>query len=189
MTKDQQDHLSEEAGAAVEHARAYQQEQLDELIEFLRIPSIGTQPERKADTEKAAHWLADSLHSAGIDHVEVIPTARNPLVYGDWLGAGPDKPTVLIYGHYDVQPADPLNEWLTPPFEPTVQGNHLFARGASDDKGQLFIHIKSVEAYLRGKGRLPLNVKFIIEGEEESGGHSLSRFVPENKEHRRPISR
>jgi acetylornithine deacetylase/succinyl-diaminopimelate desuccinylase-like protein len=173
---------SPDAGAALERARAFKQEHLDELIAFLRIPSVGTQPERKTDTEAAAQWLADSLKLAGMNDVRTIATARNPLVYADWLEAGPDAPTVLIYGHYDVQPAEPLEEWLTPPFEPTIQGNHLFARGAADDKGQLFIHLKSVESYLHSAGRLPVNVKFIIEGEEESGGHSLQRFVPDNKE-------
>lgn len=174
--------LSPDARAALERAQAHKQEQLDELVELLRIPSVGTQPERKQETEEAARWLVDSLRQAGLENVRTIATARNPLVYGEWLKAGPDRPTVLVYGHYDVQPAEPLEEWLTPPFEPTIQGDHLFARGAADDKGQLFIHIKSVEAYLHSRGRLPVNVKFIIEGEEESGGHSLMRFVPENKE-------
>jgi len=151
-------------------------------MEFLRIPSISTQPDHDADTAAAAQWLASAMRDAGLEQVRVIETARHPLVYGEWLHAGVDAPTVLIYGHYDVQPVDPLELWETPPFEPVARDNYLYARGASDDKGQVYIHVKAVQAYLESRGRLPVNVKFIVEGEEESGGASLSAFIPENKE-------
>ncbi|MFZ0548933.1 MAG: M20/M25/M40 family metallo-hydrolase, partial [Candidatus Promineifilaceae bacterium] len=167
---------------ALTYARNSKERHLEELKAFLRIPSIGTQPERKAETEAAADWLAEAMQEAGLENVQEIPTDGNPLVYSDWLHAGPDAPTVLIYGHYDVQPADPIYLWDTPPFEPTVKDDYIFARGSADDKGQAYIHVKAVEAFLEGKGRLPVNVKFLVEGEEESGGHSLSSFVPENKE-------
>jgi acetylornithine deacetylase/succinyl-diaminopimelate desuccinylase-like protein len=152
---------------------------LAQLIDFLRIPSVSTQPAHDADTRKGAEWLADSMVAAGLNSVQIIKTARHPLVYADWLHAGPDAPTVLIYGHYDVQPAEPFDLWQTPPFEPTVRDGYLYARGASDDKGQVFIHVKAVEAYLKTVGRLPINVKFIVEGEEEMGGASLAAFIPE----------
>lgn len=164
----------------IAHAREHQSASLAELVDFLRIPSISTQPERKADTAAAAHWLADKLTQAGLENVEVIPTQRHPLVYADWLHAD-DAPTLLIYGHYDVQPAEPLALWESPPFEPTVRDNFLYARGSSDDKGQIFVHVKAVEAILKSNGRLPINVKFIVEGEEESGGESLAAFIPQNQ--------
>ena len=165
----------------IEYARENQSQHLAELIDFLRIPSISTQPERMADTAVAAQWIADKMSQAGLENVEVIPTQRHPLVYADWLHA-PDAPTVLIYGHYDVQPAEPLELWESPPFEPTVRDDFLYARGSSDDKGQVFLHVKAVEAILKCNGRLPVNVKFIVEGEEESGGESLEQFIPQNKE-------
>ena len=152
---------------------------LDELFQLLRIPSISTLPEYRADVERAARFVADSLGAAGLEHVAVIPTGGHPLVYADWLHA-PGRPTVLCYGHYDVQPPDPLDQWVTPPFEPTLRDGNIYARGASDDKGQMFMHIKAVEA-LRAVsgGRLPVNVKFLIEGEEESGGAALAGYVAE----------
>lgn len=152
--------------------------QLVELIDWLRIPSISTLPEHAADVRRAAVWLVEALQRAGLEHVELIETDLHPLVYADWLHAGPTAPTVLIYGHFDVQPADPLDLWHAPPFEPTQRGDDLFARGASDDKGQTFVHVKAVEALLQTVGRLPVNVKFIIEGEEESDGRSISSYVP-----------
>lgn len=152
--------------------------QLDELIEWLRIPSVSTLSAHADDVARAASWLADHLLRIGLDHVEIIPTAGHPLVYADWLHAGPDKPTVLCYGHYDVQPVDPLALWETPPFEPTVRGDDLYARGASDDKGQTFVHVKAVEALLAATGKLPVNVKLIVEGEEEAGSHALMDYVP-----------
>ncbi len=154
---------------------------LTELIAFLRIPSVSTQPEHNGDTEAAAQWLAAAMRQAGLENVRLIETPKHPLVYADWLHAGPTAPTVLIYGHYDVQPAEPFELWESPPFEPEVRDGFLYARGASDDKGQVYVHVKAVEALLQGHGRLPLNVKFIVEGEEESGGASLAAFIPQNK--------
>src|SRR5271156_6111642 len=152
---------------------------LEELLEFLRIPSISTLPEHKPDIERAALFVAENLRGAGIENVEIIPTGGNPLIYGDWLHA-PGKPTVLCYGHYDVQPPDPLEEWITPPFEPTVRDGNIYARGSADDKGQMYMHIKAVEALLAVTGTLPVNLKFLIEGEEEVGGESVAKFVAEN---------
>ncbi|RMG89408.1 MAG: dipeptidase [Chloroflexi bacterium] len=166
----------------IEYARNNEQRHLAELQAFLRIPSVSTQPAHDADTRAAAVWLAEMMQQAGLENVAVIDTERHPLVYADWLHAGADKPTVLIYGHYDVQPVEPLDLWKSPPFEPTVRGEYLYARGASDDKGQVFVHVKAVEALLQTNGRLPVNVKFIVEGEEESGGESLAAFIPANKE-------
>jgi acetylornithine deacetylase/succinyl-diaminopimelate desuccinylase-like protein len=174
--------ISPEAQAALSYAATQREKQLNELEEFLRIPSISTQPDKSNEIYAAAQWLARSMEAAGLDNVQVIETAGHPLVYSDWLLVGPEAPTVLVYGHYDVQPPDPLALWKSPPFEPMVEGDLLFARGASDDKGQLYIHVKAVEAYLKTAGRLPVNVKFIVEGEEESGGRSLEAFVPTHKE-------
>ncbi len=155
---------------------------LAELDEFLRIPSISTAPEHATDVRRAADFVAAQLEAAGLENVEIIETQRHPLVYADWLHA-PGKPTVLCYGHYDVQPPDPLELWHTAPFEPTLRDGNLYARGSADDKGQMYMHIKAVEA-LRAlhNGKLPLNVKFLIEGEEEVGGASISKYVPANKE-------
>lgn len=155
--------------------------QLNELKDFLRIPSISSSTEHKPDMQRAAEWLAQSLRDAGIEHVSILPTAGHPVVYGDWLHA-PGKPTALIYGHYDVQPVDPLGEWETPPFEPAIRDGKLYARGATDDKGQLYQHIKTVEAYLRTNGSLPVNVKFIFEGEEEIASPSLPAFLESQAE-------
>ncbi len=152
---------------------------LDELKDFIRIPSISTLPEHKPDVARAAEFVAAQLRAAGLDHVEIIPTAGHPLVYADSLHA-PGKPTVLCYGHYDVQPADPLDLWLSPPFEPTERNGNLYARGAVDDKGQMYMHVKAIEALRAVHGSLPLNVKFLIEGEEEVGGVSVAKYVAEN---------
>lgn len=154
---------------------------LDELKTFIRIPSISTLPENKSDVERAAAFVAESLGQAGMENIEIIPTAGHPLVYGDWLHA-PDKPTVLFYGHYDVQPADPLEQWISPPFEPEVRGGNLYARGAADDKGQMYAHVKAIEALRAVHRTLPVNVKFLIEGEEEVGGASITRYVAANPE-------
>src|SRR5262245_33200475 len=158
-----------------------EQRLLDELITFLRIPSISTLPENKSDVERAAHFVAEALGDAGLENVEIIPTAGHPLLYADWLHA-PGKPTVLCYGHYDVQPPDPLELWETPPFEPTVRNGNIYARGAVDDKGQMYAHIKALEALRALNGTFPLNIKFLIEGEEEIGGASIAKYVPANKE-------
>ncbi len=149
---------------------------LDELKDFLRIPSISTLPENKGDVELAAEFVALSLRKAGLESVEIIPTAGHPLVYAEWMHAL-GKPTVLLYGHYDVQPPDPLELWHTPPFEPAERDGNLYARGSADDKGQMYMHIKAVEALLAVNGALPCNVKFLIEGEEEVGGASIANYV------------
>lgn len=152
---------------------------LEELRALLRIPSISTAPEHSADVAAAAAFVASSLKAAGLENVAVIPSAGHPLVYADWLHA-PGKPTVLCYGHYDVQPPDPLELWKTPPFEPTVRDGNLYARGSADDKGQMYMHVKAIEALFAVHGKLPLNVKFLIEGEEEVGGEAIARYVAEN---------
>ena len=149
---------------------------LAELSEFLRIPSVSTQPEHQGDIARAAQWVAGYLARAGLDHVEVIPTAGHPLVYADWLHAA-GQPTVLIYGHYDVQPADPLPAWTTPPFEPAVRDGNIYARGAADDKGQVYIHLRAVAEELQAAGTLPVNVRFLIEGEEEVSGQGIDAYV------------
>jgi acetylornithine deacetylase/succinyl-diaminopimelate desuccinylase-like protein len=164
-----------------EFVRANEGRLLDELLDLLRIPSISTLPDHKADVNRAAEFVAGSLGSAGLEHVEVIETKGHPLVYADWLHA-PGKPTVLCYGHYDVQPPDPLELWHTPPFEPSIRDGNIYARGACDDKGQMYMHVKAIEALQAVHGTLPLNVKFLIEGEEEVGGESISEYVPKHAE-------
>jgi len=162
----------------LEHVRAHRDAHLEELKEFLRIPSISAQPNHKGDVRAAAEWMLAALGKAGMENGRLIETeGGNPLVYADWLHAGDDKPTVLIYGHYDVQPPEPLELWETPPFEPTVRDGYIYGRGTSDDKGQAYVHVKAVEAFMQTNGRLPLNVKFIIEGEEEVGGEALEHLV------------
>ena len=152
---------------------------LEELKTFLRIPSISTLPESEPDVKRAAQFVASALEKAGIENVEIIPTAKHPLVYGEWLHA-PGKPTILCYGHYDVQPPDPVELWDSPPFEPTERDGNLYARGSADDKGQMYMHIKAIEALFAVHGKLPVNVKFLVEGEEEVGGASIARYVAEN---------
>lgn len=155
---------------------------LDELLDLLRIPSISTLPEHKQDVAQAAQFVAYSLKHAGLENIEVIPTRKHPLVYADWLHA-PGKPTVLCYGHYDVQPPDPLELWKSPPFEPSIRDGNIYARGACDDKGQMYMHVKAAEALRAAHdGKLPLNLKFLIEGEEEVGGESIANFVRHNKD-------
>ena len=159
-----------------------QSRQLAELSEWLRIPSVSTQSQHKEDVERAADWLAQKMAAIGLQNVEVIRAGGHPIVYGDWLHADSPAPTVLIYGHYDVQPVDPLELWHSPPFEPSVRGEDLFARGASDDKGQLFAHVAAVEALLSTNGELPVNVKFLVEGEEEVGSRALTAYLPSETE-------
>lgn len=149
---------------------------LEELKEYLRIASISTDPAYKSDVDRCADWLIEKLRAAGLA-TEKIATDGHPLVYAENLDAGPERPTVLFYGHYDVQPPDPLDEWRNPPFEPTEEGDLLVARGATDDKGQSYCHVKGVAAHLAERGKLPLNVKFIVEGEEEAGGMAIEKFV------------
>lgn len=154
---------------------------VEELKDFLRIPSISTLAANKNDMISAAEFVANKLREAGMENVKIIKTKGHPLVYADWLHA-PGKPTVLVYGHYDVQPVDPISLWESPPFEPTIKDGKIYARGATDDKGQMYMHIKSVEAYFQTIGKLPLNLKFIIEGEEEIGSGNLEDFVNKNRE-------
>lgn len=153
----------------------------NELFEFLRIPSISTEPDHKDDVISAAKFLINRLEETGMDRVELFDTPRHPIVYAEKI-TDPECPTVLIYGHYDVQPPDPVEEWDTPPFEPTVKEKRVYARGASDDKGQSYTHIKSIEAYLKTGTELPVNIKFILEGEEEIGSPNLIPFLKNNKE-------
>lgn len=154
---------------------------LTELKDYLSIPSISALSAHKEDVAKTAGWTLHALEAAGMENIRIMPTAGHPVVYGEWLHAG-DAPTVLIYGHYDVQPVDPLHLWETPPFEPDIRDNKIYARGASDDKGQTFMHIKAVQALLETEKALPVNVKFIIEGEEEIGSPNLDAFVEEHKD-------
>ncbi|MGE5342983.1 MAG: dipeptidase [Candidatus Omnitrophota bacterium] len=156
--------------------------QLEELKELLRIPSVSTQPDHKKDMIRGAQWLVEHLKKIGIEHVELIETDGHPLVYGDWLHAGDNGLTVTMYGHYDVQPAEPFDAWLTPPFEPSVREHALYARGTTDDKGQLFVLLKALEAFLGVKGKLPVNVKVILEGDEETGRPILATYLNENPE-------
>jgi acetylornithine deacetylase/succinyl-diaminopimelate desuccinylase-like protein len=153
-----------------------QERYLAELKQFLEIPSISTDPERTDDVRDCAEWVAERLRLAGMLNVDLIEGDGHPLVYGEWLEK-PGKPTVLFYGHYDVQPVEPLEEWLSPPFEPEVRGDNIYARGAADDKGLTLILIKAVERLIDRDATLPVNVKFLIEGEEESGGKHITRFV------------
>ncbi|MDQ1266530.1 MAG: hypothetical protein QG635_1682, partial [Bacteroidota bacterium] len=155
---------------------------LSELMEFLEIPSISSQIERKGDVERCARWLANHIESIGISDVKIIETAGNPIVYGEWLGAGIEAPTVLLYGHYDVQPVDPLNLWHSDPFKPRISGGKLFGRGTADDKGQVFCHLKAIEAFFKTKGTLPVNLKLLIEGEEEAMASHIDEFVEQNAE-------
>jgi acetylornithine deacetylase/succinyl-diaminopimelate desuccinylase-like protein len=149
---------------------------LDELKSLLAIPSISALPQHAGDVRRCAEWCADEMRRIGLQNVRLIDTPGNPVTYGDWLGAE-GAPTILFYGHYDVQPVDPLDLWESPPFEATIRDGEIYARGSADDKGQVFMHFKAVEAHLKQNGRLPLNIKFILEGEEEVGSAHLDDFV------------
>lgn len=164
-----------------QYFKDHREEHLEELKAFLRIPSISSLSEHKEDIRKGAEWLKEAMLKAGLENAEVFETEGHPVVYADWLHAE-GKPTVLVYGHYDVQPVDPLNLWESAPFDPQIRDNKLFARGASDDKGQTFMHVKAVEALLQLDGELPVNIKFIVEGEEEVGSPNLPLYVEQNKE-------
>jgi len=165
----------------LDHLKAHHDRILAELIEFASIPSVSTDPAHAADIAAAARWVAAKLAAAGPFTVRTIPTAGNPVVYGEWLGA-PGKPTVLVYGHYDVQPEDPVDKWHSPPFTPTVRDGRLYARGVSDDKGPMLIPIKVAQAFFAVAGALPVNVKCVFEGEEEIGSHSLDAFIRDHQE-------
>jgi acetylornithine deacetylase/succinyl-diaminopimelate desuccinylase-like protein len=153
---------------------------LEELKAFLSIPSISALPEHAGDVRRCAEWTADEMRRVGLQNVALLETPGNPVVYGDWLGA-PGAPTILFYGHYDVQPVDPVELWDSPPFEATVRDGEIYARGAADDKGQVFMHFKAVEAHMQKAGRLPVNIKFMLEGEEEVGSAHLDDFVRSHK--------
>jgi acetylornithine deacetylase/succinyl-diaminopimelate desuccinylase-like protein len=155
-------------------------EHLSDLYELLRIPSVSAQSQHKPDIERAAQWVAERLRRAGLPSVEIVPTKMHPLVYGESLQA-PGKPTVLFYGHYDVQPPEPLELWTSPAFEPTIRGGDLYGRGTADDKGQIHIHMRALDALKRVAGKLPINMKVLIEGEEEVGSESLWDYVQQNK--------
>lgn len=163
--------------ASLTYARERREQYLQSLFELLRIPSISNQPEHAADVRRAARWLVDYLRQLGCTRVESFSTVGNPIVYGEWLGAGADSPTILIYGHYDVQPAGSEEHWQSSPFQPEVRGQNIYGRGASDDKGQLFAALAAVDACLKANKRLPLNVKFVLEGEEEQASPNIGRFI------------
>jgi acetylornithine deacetylase/succinyl-diaminopimelate desuccinylase-like protein len=154
---------------------------LSEVKDFLAIQSVSSQSIHNTDMRRCAEWTAGQMRNIGLSNVRIMDTAGHPVVYGEWLNA-PGKPTVLLYGHYDVQPVDPVNLWTSPPFEATVRDGNLYARGSSDDKGQVFIHLKAVEACMKNTGSLPVNIKMLIEGEEEVGSENLDKFVTEHKE-------
>jgi acetylornithine deacetylase/succinyl-diaminopimelate desuccinylase-like protein len=153
---------------------------LDELMEFLRLPSISALPGHQADVQRAAQWLEARMKAAGIESVRIMPTGGHPVVYGEWLHA-PGKPTLLIYGHFDTQPVDPLNLWAHPPFEPVIKDGRIYGRGATDDKGNMFIPLIVVEAMLKTGGGLPVNLKFLFDGQEEIGSPQFPDFIPAHK--------
>ena len=170
--------------AARKYSRNHAERFRRELFELIRIPSLSGDPARAGDVKRAAEWLAAHLHALGLKNAKMMPTAGHPVIgvaYAEeWLGAGSHQPTVLVYGHYDVVPAEMEDGWNTPPFEPVEKGGKIYARGATDDKGQLFIHIKALESYLEASGGAPVNVKFLLEGEEEISSPSLAPFIKKN---------
>ena len=167
--------------AIIDFINTNRERYVDELKTYLAIPSISALPEHTADVRRCSEWTAEELRRIGLQNVRLIETPGYPVVYGDWLGA-PGAPTILFYGHYDVQPVDPLDLWESPPFEAAVREGEIYARGAADDKGQIFMHFKAVEAVLKQVGRLPVNIKFILEGEEEVGSAHLDEFVRDHKD-------
>jgi acetylornithine deacetylase/succinyl-diaminopimelate desuccinylase-like protein len=168
------------ATGAVEYLRQHDDEHLAQLDEFLAIQSVSADPERKDDVRRTAQWIVDELTRLGIERATVHETAHHPIVTAEWLHAGDEAPTVLVYCHYDVQPADPLDEWIRPPFEPRHEDERIYARGAGDDKGQLFMHLKAVEAWMETAGRLPVNLRFFFEGDEEVGSEPIEQFIKEH---------
>jgi acetylornithine deacetylase/succinyl-diaminopimelate desuccinylase-like protein len=168
--------------AALTYGRCNYPRYLRQLTQFLRIASISTLPQHRADIDVAAHWLVREMARIGLHNAQVIETAGHPVAYADWLHAGADAPTALIYGHYDVQPPDPLELWQSPPFEPTFREGKVYARGASDNKAQHFSQLKAVESILAATGRLPVNVKFCLDGEEEIGSPTLAAFTITHKD-------
>jgi acetylornithine deacetylase/succinyl-diaminopimelate desuccinylase-like protein len=167
--------------SAADFVRENRDRHLSELMDVLRIPSVSTDPARAGEVKRAAEWVRNRLDRAGCTRTEIFETKRHPIVYGEWLGK-PGAPTILVYGHYDVQPEDPVDLWVTPAFEPTVRDGRLYARGACDDKGQFIIHVNAFEAFLKSEGTAPVNVKFLIEGEEEIGSPNLEPFIAARRE-------
>jgi len=163
-----------------EYLDKHQDRFVEELCDFIRIPSVSAKPENAGDVREAGEWVVERLTAAGVENAEMLETAGHPVVCADWLHAGSDKPTILIYGHFDVQPAEPFDLWSSPPFEPTIRGERLYGRGATDDKGAMMIPILAVEALLRETGKLPINVRFFFEGQEEIGSPDLPPFIEAN---------
>jgi acetylornithine deacetylase/succinyl-diaminopimelate desuccinylase-like protein len=169
-------------GAALDHLRQHRDRHREELDEFLRIESVSADPDRADDVRRAAGWITAELDRIGFEHVSLHETSGHPVVTGDWLHAGPERPTVLVYCHYDVQPADPLAEWVRPPFDPRHEDGRVYARGVGDDKGQIFIHLKAAEAWMASAGRLPVNLRIFFEGDEEVGSEPVDEFIAEHPE-------
>ena len=166
----------------VDYIESNKENNLNELFDFLRIPSISSEIEHKNDIMNAAYWLVDNLTKAGMNNARIIETDGHPLVFAEWLGASADAKTILVYGHYDVQPVDPIELWESEPFEPFIKNGKIVARGSADDKGQVFVHIKAVEAIMKTEGKLPVNIKFIIEGEEEAAYSHIDEYIEHNPE-------
>ena len=173
--------MTDSLAAIDAHLDATRDARMASYQDFLRIPSISALPAHAGDCRRAAEWLADALRTAGIEHVEVAETGGHPVVYGDWLHAE-GAPTILVYGHYDVQPVDPLDEWTSPPFEPVVDGDRMLARGAADDKGQIHIHVMAAAALMATRGGFPVNIRYVFEGEEESSSIHLDEWLRANQE-------
>jgi acetylornithine deacetylase/succinyl-diaminopimelate desuccinylase-like protein len=167
--------------AVIDFINTHRDRYVEELKQYLAIPSISALPQHADDVKRCAQWTADEMRRIGMQNVELIETPGFPVVYGDWLGAE-GAPTILFYGHYDVQPVDPIELWESPPFEATVRDGEIYARGSADDKGQVFMHFKAIEAHLKQNGRLPCNIKVILEGEEEVGSANLDNFVKDHKD-------
>lgn len=165
----------------IKYIRSQRQQYVEELFQLLRVPSVSTDPDHAGDVTTCSQFLAEHLKAIGMHKVEIMPTEGHPVVYAEWLEA-PETPTILIYGHYDVQPPDPLDQWESPPFEPQIRNKKIYARGASDNKGQFFAHLKAIEAYFKQDNRLPVNLKLLLEGEEEIGSKHLDAFVRQHAE-------
>ena len=182
MTTKTDTDLGADAAAAIAYLREHDAEHLAQLDEFLSIPTVSADPERAGDVRRTAQWIVDELTRLGIERATAHETTHHPIVTGEWMHAGLDTPTVLVYCHYDVQPADPLDEWIRPPFEPRHEDDRIYARGAGDDKGQLFMHLKVVEAWMAAAGRLPVNLRFFFEGDEEVGSEPIEAFIAEHSD-------
>ncbi len=180
MTSQTDTDLSAASQLAIEYLREHDGEHLAQLDEFLAIESVSADPDRAGEVRRTAQWIVDELARLGIERATLHETSHHPIVTGEWMQAGPDAPTVLVYCHYDVQPTDPLDEWIRPPFEPRHENDRVYARGAGDDKGQLFMHLKAVEAWMAAAGRLPVNLRFFFEGDEEVGSEPVEAFIADH---------